>query len=663
MRLSKKRQICSIVARAMPFWDRTLEINSKKTVLNQRVVRRRFERWQEILGGADGLKRRLQSTKLTVRSLKKSLRWAESISEDLLPSWASTLERIWDVSNLIPSVDPLNVIENQIYDLAQPLPFQEVLIGLVLYARECIRTQTNSAFDVLQPQAVLALERQLLAHLTFVASLSLGQDFYNFRFQRAPASVFEIAWQKQNQSTEIYEDYVHRMIDGGFNELLYQYPVLARLFCVSIEQWIEMSSKFCQRFKQDFSDLKTFFGWKAEQPIGAISQLKADLSDRHHGGQTVIECILQSGEHVFYKPRSLRPEIAFYQFISWLNNQGLTWNLKVLQALDRATYGWIESVTCAPCQTVEEVERFYGRAGILLGILHVLGVTDIHCENLIAFGEHPVIVDLETLVNGGLPSPAPKFSVDNNEDYLEKDPSVLNTGLLPIKYTSLHGQKFDMSALGSDGTQDPDIRVLSWQSINTDQMKLLNEVKYEARLFHRVRLADSLPTVNDHLPAFLTGFKEVYFCLLEKRSNLLTDNNLLGNFDNLDLRILIRNTSTYTRLLLHLFHPEFLKDGIDRSIELEWLAKPLSGIVPSLDSRKLLYELERTAMEDLDIPHISTSICKTMKYTHEDKDLWLFFGRHDSHVIRQRLANLSLEDYLKQCAIINDAIKLRFSPK
>jgi lantibiotic modifying enzyme len=92
-------------------------------------------------------------------------------------------------------------------------------------------------------------------------------------------------------------------------------------------------------------------------------------------------------------------------------------------------------------------------------------------------------------------------------------------------------------------------------------------------------------------------------------------------FDDLGLRILVRSTTTYTRLHLHLMHPEFLKDGVDRSIELEWFARPLSGTTTPPKGRKLLYERERLAMENLDIPHFATSNWRSMEHEPYDEDL------------------------------------------
>src|SRR5206468_2461958 len=109
---------------------------------------------------------------------------------------------------------------------------------------------------------------------------------------------------------------------------------------------------------------------------------------------------------------------------------------------------------------------------------------------------------------------------------------------------------------------------------------------------HRARLGGRLTSVSDHLPAFLAGFKEMYSCLLAHRHRLISDDRLLRRFDNLELRVLLRGTATYTRLQLRLLHPEFLRDGIDRSIELEWLARPLTGPTSPRKGRILVYERE-----------------------------------------------------------------------
>ena len=43
-----------------------------------------------------------------------------------------------------------------------------------------------------------------------------------------------------------------------------------------------------------------------------------------------------------------------------------------------------------------EVEHYYFRMGIHLFLGYALGATDLHGENIIAHGEYPVIIDMET---------------------------------------------------------------------------------------------------------------------------------------------------------------------------------------------------------------------------------------------------------------------------
>src|ERR1051325_8241962 len=100
-----------------------------------------------------------------------------------------------------------------------------------------------------------------------------------------------------------------------------------------------------------------------------------------------------------------------------------------MKIIDRGTYGWAEFIAAAGCQTEEELERFYERQGGYLALLYALEATDFHHENLIANGEHPVLIDLEALFHPRV-SGLEKDSLSNL--VLEKmGYSVVRIGLLP----------------------------------------------------------------------------------------------------------------------------------------------------------------------------------------------------------------------------------------
>lgn len=60
----------------------------------------------------------------------------------------------------------------------------------------------------------------------------------------------------------------------------------------------------------------------------------------------------------------------------------------------------VQLVLVGVCHSREEMGRYYYRSGILLCISYLLGA-DLHYENLIAYGEHPILVDLEMAEGSG----------------------------------------------------------------------------------------------------------------------------------------------------------------------------------------------------------------------------------------------------------------------
>jgi lantibiotic modifying enzyme len=286
---------------------------------------------------------------------------------------------------------------------------------------------------------------------------------------------------------------------------------------------------------------------------------------------------------------------------------------------------------------------------MLLAVLHVLAITDIHCENIIAAGEHPVVVDLETLLNAWVPT-------DGSAPW-----SVLNTGLLPRWQTAPDGHRFDMSGLAADAAQDAGIGRRAWIHVNTDQMHLSGPVAVGASMTHRPAVAEATPDVKRHLSEFIAGFREMYSHLQRSRDKLLRDSSTLAMFDNLKLRVLLRGTTTYTRLQLRLLHPEFMASGLDRSIELEWLARPLSGPSALKRERQYIYEHERAAMEALDVPHFTNAFASLITDGRGDPDLTFLCARRDSSVVRERLCMLTAEDCDRQIEMIEQAMQDRYS--
>jgi hypothetical protein len=52
--------------------------------------------------------------------------------------------------------------------------------------------------------------------------------------------------------------------------------------------------------------------------------MTTDLSDPHNGGRTVAIVESANGTRVVYKPRSLAADVAFAEFVCWMNAAGAT---------------------------------------------------------------------------------------------------------------------------------------------------------------------------------------------------------------------------------------------------------------------------------------------------------------------------------------------------
>lgn len=195
----------NIAERATPLWDRSAIDEQAVSKQNIGNVRRRLKRWRKVLGHARILDKRLRNAGVSFAAedlLRKTVRLS------MLPSWVDILAAAlaWQ-----PTGHRQDATVDPAFDPSSPLPFQELLVGFIRVARDRLAAAPNSALEVLQPAAARDLERQLLTHLTFVASLAFGQNFYAFRFDRAPAAAIESAWNRPSTSTDIYRSYVQHI--------------------------------------------------------------------------------------------------------------------------------------------------------------------------------------------------------------------------------------------------------------------------------------------------------------------------------------------------------------------------------------------------------------------------------------------------------------------
>jgi lantibiotic modifying enzyme len=182
-----------------------------------------------------------------------------------------------------------------------------------------------------------------------------------------------------------------------------EFPALARLFAEHVDDWRRNLIRLSTRLIRDRHVLeRTLFGGR---DVGDLVELSRELSDRHNRGQAVVLLCFKRGR-VIYKPRSGEPEYEWFRLLNWLNKQGVRPALKTLRVIRRAEYCWIEHAPTAECETKGAEDRFWRRLGSLICISLLLDAVDCHRDNVVVAGEHPILVDAETMFHPAQPGRA-----------------------------------------------------------------------------------------------------------------------------------------------------------------------------------------------------------------------------------------------------------------
>jgi type 2 lantibiotic biosynthesis protein LanM len=343
--------------------------------------------------------------------------------------------------------------------------------------------------------------------------------------------------------------------------LLEEYPVLARQLVLRIEDWVNFSLEFLDHLSVDWESICTTFSPGGDP--GVLVEVLGDAGDSHRGGRSVQIVKFSSGLQIVYKPRSLAVDVHFQELLTWLNERGDHPPFRTLKVLDRGSHGWTEFIESRSCRSEEEVRRFYERQGGYLALLYGMEAADIHFENLIAAGEHPILLDLEALfhprVGGQNPREAHQLA-GNMMNY-----SVLKVGLLPQRaWRDEKSAGIDVSGLASPAGQLTPFPVPHWLGEGTDEMRLARQ---------RVEMPDgqNRPTLNGlevdilaYTDAIEAGFTRMYRCLLKHQRDLLSDEGPLARFAQDEVRFIIRPTYVYGLLLRESFHPDVLRNALDR---------------------------------------------------------------------------------------------------
>jgi type 2 lantibiotic biosynthesis protein LanM len=520
------------------------------------------------------------------------------------------------------------------------VPFGEGFAPVLAFAEQRLRQDAGSSFLAF-PNAVAGLLLSLAECLAGISQQVLNQEFQVFPGPFAEA-----------EERPRYDGFTRALRQNGWQELFVRYPALARLIATAIHHWLAASAEFLERLQQDAPHLRELFG-----ADGGVESIEDGLSDPHNGGRTVKIVRFGNGVQVVYKPKSLLMDEGWGRLLAWMEERDLRLDLRAARTLNRQSHGWVEFITARACEDLEQVRRFYFRAGILICLAHALRFTDLHHENVIGSGEHPVPIDLETLL---APDPPSAGGLEPGAPLTRFLQSVNRSFLLPAWTPAENGSEpVDLSGLGGgESTAMTPGRVLRWEHRNTDAMRLVNAPAPMSASANRPLLHGTLVEPADFVDQMVAGFEAAYGFLLQHREQMLSDGGPLAWFQGARSRLVIRHTQLYARLRIRGLMPRMLTQGIERSLEFEALYR---CILVSEDTciTPVIAAAEVRALEQMDIPYFEVDTA-TGNLLVEDRVLErAFVPESGIQAARRVIAGLNPEDERFQIAMIRATFDAR----
>ncbi|KPG69958.1 type 2 lanthipeptide synthetase LanM [Enterococcus sp. RIT-PI-f] len=390
-----------------------------------------------------------------------------------------------------------------------------------------------------------------------------------------------------------------------------KYPVAARLMTIRTQYFHQNITELFQRIEDDASDIIEFLS------INEINLTDIELSsgDSHAKGKSVAILHI-SGRKLVYKPKNLEIALAFETLFDWLVRHSALLKIKLPKGIYKETHTYNEFIQAEPCQSKQELEGYYQRYGQLVAICYLLGVNDVHLENITACGEHPIIIDIETAFQNKEQSYGGRLLYRHLEKILIND-SVLNSALLPQNLPVGMNDCVDLSGLS--GKQ----KAIS-QEVDHPINLYMDTFRFEKKKA-KFQNGHNLPMLIDRVPIsykkyslkIIEGFECTLVFILENKEAFL---ETLKCFRGHRIRLLLKGTERYGVLLRYSNHPTY--------------------------NQKMKYR-ERLFMNIWSYPYKDKRIIKSEVADLIVNDIPIFFSRTDSRSIIDSQGNEYI-DYFKK---------------
>lgn len=420
-------------------------------------------------------------------------------------------------------------------------------------------------------------------------------------------------------------------------ELYHVYPELIRL----LEQTVKQTYVYIKEILEHVSTFCSIWG--------NVEKIVLGKGDTHNNGKSVafVKC-----EHkkIVYKPRKLNLEKKYGELLAWFEKEnGNFMKIDRCKVWNFENGGCMEYIENEPCESFAEIEDYYYRIGELLCILYTLNSKDFHCENLIAKGSMPILIDLETLLHTSVTQGNMDDIVYLVNEKIEN--SVIGISLLPTLMQNNNTEEaIEIGGIGSGKKQVSPYKTQKIEAADRDDIHIVFENKELKQTLNYPVFYHEAVGCSNYLETIKKGFQDVYLWILRNQELYL--NKLEDIFGDISCRVICKNTNLYSQLLETGLHPDLLHNPIDRNIYLCRL-----GLIMEQKNEyenRMIYEKEYSDLIRGDIPYFSIN-SNEKEILYQNKKLAVSTKNFNTVLegIEKKVISMSETDLLQQLALIN----------
>ncbi len=230
---------------------------------------------------------------------------------------------------------------------------------------------------------------------------------------------------------------------------------------------------------------------------------------------------------------------------------------------------------------------------------------------------------------------------------------MLRAGVLPFRaFGNRESSGLDMSAVGGGGVQRTPNRFPVVVGAGTDEMRLVRDFVDLPASNNRPALGNEIIDPTHHVDRILAGFTSTYRLLLRHRDELLADGGPIRRFAAAPIRVVLRPTRQYALILLESYHPDVLRDALDRDRLLDrlWVA------VPSRPELESVVAYEHADLVAGDVPLFTSRPDSRDLLTTHGACIADFFEQSGLDAALARVTSLSEDDLVRQQWVVRASL-------